>query len=122
MLDVEKYWNVVITKNAIAMKTFLADEAIINWHCTNEQFTADEFIKANCEYPGKWNGEIEKKIVIDDNTVTTVVRVYNEIISCHAISFIHYNGDKITSIDEYWGDDGEAPDWRRAMHLGKTIK
>lgn len=122
MIDVEKYWNAVITQNAAEMKPFFADDAIVNWHCTNEQFTADEFIRANCEYPGQWNGEIEKSMMVGDTTVITVVRVFNETVSCHAVSLIHHNGDKITSIDEYWGDDGEAPDWRKALKIGKAIK
>lgn len=122
MINIEKYWNAVITQNEVEMKTFLADNAIINWHCTNEQFTADEFIKANCKYPGKWNGEIEKTIIVDDSTVVTVVKVYNEKISCHSVSFINHCNDRIVSIDEYWGDDGEAPNWRKAMNIGKTIK
>ena len=29
-----------------------------------ETITLDEYIKANCEYPGNWNGEIER---IEDN-------------------------------------------------------
>ncbi len=25
-------------------------------------------------------------------------------------------------MDEYWGDDGDAPEWRRTMGIGKRIK
>ena len=28
---------------------------------------------------------------------------------------------RITVMDEYWGDDGEAPRWRQEKHIGKAI-
>lgn len=28
---------------------------------------------------------------------------------------------KIKSIDEYWTEDGEAPEWRKNMNIGKPI-
>jgi len=28
----------------------------------------------------------------------------------------------IAEMDEYWGDDGDAPEWRRQMGIGKRIK
>lgn len=28
---------------------------------------------------------------------------------------------KIKSIDEYWAEDGEAPEWRKNMNIGKPI-
>ena len=49
----------------------------MNWHCTNEHFTVDEFIQANCEYPGQWDGKIERIENVGD-TVITVVRVYSK--------------------------------------------
>ncbi len=28
---------------------------------------------------------------------------------------------KIKSIDEYWAEDGEAPEWRKSLNIGKPI-
>ena len=28
---------------------------------------------------------------------------------------------KIKSIDEYWAEDGEAPEWRKSLNIGKLI-
>ena len=39
----------------------------------------------------------------------------------HVISFIRIKQDKIISVDEYWSDDGDAPQWRQEMHIGKPI-
>ena len=56
---------------------------------TNEHFTVDEFIQANCEYPGEWDGEIQRIEYLKD-TVITVVHVFSldKTISCHVTSFI----------------------------------
>lgn len=29
--------------------------------------------------------------------------------------------DKIVSMDEYWVDDGKAPQWRLKKHIGQAI-
>ncbi|NLJ40498.1 MAG: nuclear transport factor 2 family protein, partial [Clostridiales bacterium] len=26
------------------------------------------------------------------------------------------------TLDEYWGDDGPIPQWRKDMHIGKPIR
>lgn len=36
-------------------------------------------------------------------------------------SFVWKN-NKIISVDEYWGDDGDAPQWRLDKHIGSPIK
>ena len=36
-------------------------------------------------------------------------------------AFFKIRGFKIASLDEYWADDGDAPEWRRHMHIGKPI-
>ena len=94
----------------------------MNWHNTNEHFTVDEFIKANCEYPGQWDGEIER-IVDNKDLLITVVHVFScdRKLSFHVTSFIVVKDEKIVSIDEYWGDDGIAPQWRLEQHIGNPI-
>ncbi|MGL5693364.1 MAG: hypothetical protein ACRCXA_04750 [Peptostreptococcaceae bacterium] len=59
---------------------------MIKWHCTNENFNVDEYIVANCEYPGVWNGDVER-IIQFNSDIITVTRIWNEDISCHATSF-----------------------------------
>ena len=49
-----------IKQNKIQLRTFFHKDAYIRWHCTNEHFTVDEFIQANCDYPGQWDGHIER--------------------------------------------------------------
>lgn len=117
------FWKDVVEQNATNLKQYFSKEALIKWHNTNELFTVEEYITANCEYPGKWNGDIERIEGIN-GTIITVVRVYDleDKISVHATSFITFYEDKIVEIDEYWGDDGQPPQWRLDEKIGKQIR
>lgn len=122
-MDVYKFWKDVLEQNADAIRGYFAKNAYINWHCTNEHFNVDEFIVANCEYPGNWDGEVERVEKTDDLLIT-VTHVYpqDRTLSFHVTSFIKVVDDKITAVDEYWADDGTAPEWRLEKRIGKTIK
>ena len=117
------FWDDVIYQNEDKLRTYFMPNAIIKWHNTNECFTKEEYIIANCEYPGKWCGEVEKIEVIGD-MVISVTRVWSEDnrSSHHATSFIKFFEGKIITLDEYWGEDGVAPQWRLDKKIGKTIK
>ena len=67
---INHFWLAVLNQDRDSIKKFFQDDAYVNWHCTNERFTVDEFIRANCEYPGKWNGEIERVETVGDVTIT----------------------------------------------------
>ena len=116
-------WKDIIEQNPKKLKRYFNSNAIINWHNTNESFTVEEYIIANCEYPGNWCGEVEKLEVIGDLAIS-VTRVWlsDNSSSFHATSFIRFSGEKIISIDEYWGDDTNPPQWRVDKKIGKPIK
>lgn len=121
-MELERYWKATLKQQAEAMRAFFHKDAFVNWHNTNEHFTVEEFIQANCEYPGKWDGEIER-IVEKEDLIITVVHVVsqNKKVSVHVTSFIKIEDGKIVSIDEYWGDDGSAPQWRLDKQIGTSI-
>ena len=121
-MDIKEFWNTVLKQDAEKLKTYFKENAYVNWHCTNEHFTVDEYIRANCEYPGEWDGNIEK-IERVGNLIITVVNVFSidKKYSAHVVSFIEVMEDKIIALDEYWGDDEKAPQWRLDMKLGTTI-
>ena len=111
--DLQRYWQAVCGKDAEKMRQFFADNAVIRWHNTDEVFPVDKFIAVNCDYPDNWSFEIER----DENyanKITSVTRVYSlqSNLSFHAVSFFEVSNDKITALDEYWGDDDEPPKWR----------
>ena len=122
-MNIQQLWNDIITQNKDRLPVYFKDDAVILWPCTNEQFTVEEYVLANCEYPGTWQGKIER---IDDmgNRIVLVGHVYSsdDKISCHVVSFITLSDNKITHMEEYWADDGEAPTWRTEMKIGKPIQ
>ena len=38
------------------------------------------------------------------------------------MSFIYLEENLIIEMDEYWSDDGLAPEWRKKMKIGKRIR
>lgn len=122
-MDIKAFWDAMLRQDAEAIREYFHPNAWVNWHNTNEHFNVDEFIRANCEYPGEWDGEVEQVIITDAYIITaTHVRSKDRRISCHATSFIRVVDGKIAAIDEYWGDDGSAPEWRQNMRIGTKIK
>lgn len=119
----QAYWKDVAAQDASALRTYFHADAYINWHNTNEQFTLEEFIIANCEYPNEWEGQIER-ILLQEKEAITVVNVYTKdhSLSFHVTSFFSFSQNKIKAIDEYWGEDGLAPEWRLAKRIGMPIK
>lgn len=121
-MDIKRFWKAVLDQDRAAIKRFFHDTAYVNWHCTNEHFTADEFIQANCEYPGDWDGTVERVEYVGHLIITaTHVFPKDRSSSFHVVSFFRIEDEKILSVDEYWSDDSEAPLWRKKMHIGKPI-
>ena len=121
-MDVKKFWAAVLGQDAGAMRPYFHEDARVNWHNTNEQFTVEEFIRANCEYPGQWDGEVER-VVEQGGLVITATRVWaaGGGPSFHVVSFIQLREERIISVDEYWGDDGAPPQWRVEKQIGRAI-
>lgn len=107
----------MVSKDAAALRPFFHENAEIFWHNTRERFTLDGFIHANCDYPGEWRGKIEREYRIG-NTVIAAARVWSAddpSLSFHCCSFITLDDERIVRLDEYWGDDGEPPEWRKKL-------
>lgn len=121
-LDIDAYWAATLAQQPQAMEPFFHPDALIRWPNTNECFTAAEFVRVNCEYPGEWEGRIER-VESMGPLVITAVHVYDKAhtVSFHVTSFFHVENGQITALDEYWGDDGSPPSWRQALHLGRSI-
>ena len=122
-MDIYGFWRDVLAQKADAIRAYFDQNAHINWHCTNEHFTVEEFVLANCEYPGDWDGEVERLERANDLFIT-VTHVYSQdrTLSFHVTSFIKVLNGKIAALDEYWADDGAAPEWRLDKHIGTAIK
>ena len=123
MFDAKKFFHAVITQDAEALRFFFHSNAWIEWICTNEHFSVEEYIRANCEYPGNWCGAIEKYVSMEaEQILVSKVWPKDESASFHAVSFIKVTDGKIAAMTEYWADDGSAPEWRREMNIGRPIE
>lgn len=122
-MNIKQFWKAVLAQNEREIRKYFHADAYVNWHCSNEHFTVDEYIIANCEYPGEWDGIVERVEIVND-LIITVVRIYpkDKSASFHVTSFIQTENDKITAMDEYYADDGIAPQWRLDKHIGTAIK
>lgn len=122
-MNVKAFLRDVLAQNRSALPAYFCEGAVIRWHCTNEQFTVEEYVRANCEYPGDWDGELERVEALGADIVLTA-RVFppDRSESFHVVSFIKLRDNKICELDEYWADDGNAPEWRRAMKIGRPIR
>ena len=69
-MNIKQFWKAVLAQDREAMRSYFNDDAYVNWHCTNEHFTVEEFIRANCEYPGEWDGEVERIESTGDIVIT----------------------------------------------------
>lgn len=122
-MNIYEYWRDVLAQDADQIRNYFDKDAFVNWHCTNEHFNVEEFIIANCDYPGEWDGDVERVEYVND-TIITVTHVYPKdySLSFHVTSFFRITDDKIRSLDEYWADDGTAPQWRLEKHIGQAIQ
>ena len=54
-MNIQQFWSDVLAQRADEIRKYFHADAYVNWHCSNEHFTVEEFIRANCEYPGERN-------------------------------------------------------------------
>ena len=127
-MDIRQFQSAILLQDAEAIRAFFHPDACVRWHCTNEEFTVSEFIRANCEYGGcsapvgGWDGQVERVETAGD-TIIAVTHVYpkDRSASFHVTSFAKVENDRIVALDEYWADDGAPPEWRTEMNIGRRI-
>ncbi|MDQ0086706.1 hypothetical protein J2T12_000100 [Paenibacillus anaericanus] len=115
-------WNDIDKQNWDNLFHYFCEDAIINWNNSNESFNVEEFVRANCEYPGDWAITIERLEALDNLVVSVVkVELNNSVISFRATSFFEFMEDRIVLLNEYWGDNTKPPQWRIDKKIGKAI-
>ena len=105
-MDINAFWQAVLDQDREALPRFFHPSAVVCWHSTDEQFTVSEYVRANCDYPGSWQGAVERILKTDQGFVTAVkVWPASGTGSWHAVSFITLKDGLIARLDEYWADD-----------------
>ena len=76
-MNIKQFWKAVLAQDEEEIRKYFHKDAYVNWHCTNEHFTVDEYIIANCEYPGEWDGIIERTEMVNEliSALTTIAGV-----------------------------------------------
>ena len=116
-----KFISAVAKQDADTLRQLFTPDAVICWHDSNEQFTVAEYIRANCEYPGAWNGEIQR-IEKTNNGMVLLTKIFSDDFATFVTAFIRLENGKISRLDEYYADyNDEIPEWRRKMNIGKPI-
>ena len=131
-IDIHAFFNAVVEQDADKLRSFFEADASVIWANTNEEFTLDEYIRANCEYPGEWQGRIEDiqcySRFDDKKRISLVAKVWDiNGNASRSVSFIELGDSKngnglIQSMVEYWGDLGEPPKWRQRLGIGKRYR
>lgn len=121
MEAVKGLWADMNAQNWAALAGYFTPDASIRWPNTREEFTPAEFVRVNSEFPGDWGIEVRRLDACGRDAVSVVqVRLLPQGPSFHAVSFFVFDETgKITELVEYWGDDGEPPQWRTEKQIGK---
>ncbi len=118
---VRDYWVYLSEQKFHEAGALMAKNAIVKEPNTREIYVnAQDYVRLNEEYPGNWKASIEKLVSIDDLVISVVkLEDSEQQISMYATSFFIVKDELITELEQYWGDNGEPPDWRIEKSLAK---
>lgn len=113
-------WQAVAAQDREALAGFFTEDAVVLWPNSGERFSLADYLRANCDYPGQWRGQVEQ---IGQDGGVSVTRVWDaEEHTFRVVSFYRWRGERIERMEEYWGDVGPAPDWRRELSVGRALR
>lgn len=102
------------------MEKCFSEDAVIRWQTTDEEFTVADLVEAHCQRPGRRKVVIERMHRVGE-TLVTVVHLWMEGTSYYVTSFFQMHRGRIVQLDEYWGENVEAPQWRTEAQIGTRI-
>ena len=121
MLWARDFLAAVTEQDRGRLRGFFTPGAAVYWPNTGEKFSLEDYLTANCEYPGQWRGQLLRAEGTDAGAVVAA-RVWEDGgPSCHVVSFLRFDGTgQILEMTEFWGDDGPPPRWRQKLGLGRN--
>ena len=121
---IEVFETAVAAQDRDALRRCFAPSAVIRWPNTNEEFDLEDYLTANCDYPGDWLGQMER-LERTEHGAVAVARIWaaDGSVSLRAVSFFRFGADgRIVELTEYYSDDGPVPQWRQALNLGRPME
>ena len=121
---IERFEAAVASQDREGLRSCFAPSAVIRWPNTNEEFDLEDYLTANCDYPGDWLGQVERLERTEYGAVA-VARIWaaDGSVSLRAVSFFRFGADgRIVELTEYYSDDGPVPQWRQKLNLGRPME
>ncbi len=115
------FWECINNAEFDNLNELMSDEACIYLPNTREVFKGkDRYINFNKRYPDRWYVDLENMFVCED-TVISCAKIFNEnkTISLYVNSFFNIKDELIVEITEYWGENGQPPQWRINENLSE---
>ncbi len=109
-------WQAIAGQDEETLLRFFTVDAQILWPNTDERFDLAGYLRANCDYPGRWRGRVEK-IAVDGSYSVAKIWPEDGDGAFRVVTFYRWRNGKIEYMEEYWGDIGPAPSWRKEMSL-----
>lgn len=111
---VKRFWTLMSDGKFDEVGKLMKEDAEVRLPNTREVFKGrDKYVNFNKKYPGRWIINLDKIFSKDDMIVSAVkVESEDKTSSFYATSFFAIKDTLISEIVEYWGDNGEPPQWR----------
>ena len=114
---VERFWATAEARDWPAFADTLAEDVVYTLPQTRERISGREkYVRFNREYPGDWHVRIER-LVAEPGSGQAVswLCVTVGLEEMHAVSFFTGEGDRITSITDFWPEPYEPPAGREHL-------
>lgn len=120
---VRALWGDMTDQNWDRLEGYFTPDAVIDWPNTGERFDPHGYMRANSEYPGRWDITVERVEENGDSAISVVrIELRGGEISFFAVSFFTFDeAGQISRLTEYFGDNGDAPEWRRKLGIARPI-
>lgn len=119
---VKKFWEYINNADFDQLTEIMLADSNVILPNTKEIFKGcDNYIRFNKDYPGRWYARVEKLVVAGDDAISAVEITNDQGTSLYVTSFFKFEGEMIKEVTEYWGENGEAPSWRKDKGYSEII-
>ena len=116
---VRTLWAHVQARDWAAMRAAFADDAVMDWPCSDERLVgADTIVGVNAAYPEGWTLQVLAVDALADGRVHSLVEVRHGGQRFFAHSRFTFDGPLVAAAVEHWATAEAPPAWRNAALLG----